>query len=908
MLGLCNITIAQNNGVCDPGESLSHPDCNGVCDTGESASSVDCNGWCGPSDSSNSVDCNGWCGPSDSSNSVDCDGICDPSDHPDSPDCIPDCSPTFLILSDGEICNNSVSGSTIDADIYDGDFCGILSTRAELYEFTSAEDFNYGIDVLNAESAHYIAIFNNCNLTNPIDCNMSSISVAFDEGETYIIAVYPADQNQLSTFDICIYEPTDYTVGNIGVNTDDPQTRFDVDGGIRPGFTVNTVPGNIRWKDDLEVYNGLEWQSVTQWNHVVTDTVDMNGNVLTGLPNPIGDTDAATKAYVDSSEDGDSDSFNEIQVITQDGLELSLSDGGGIVSIADQDSDPTNEFQSLQQNGNLVTITNGSGTVDVSDDDADPNNEIQTLSKNNNTITLSQNGGSVSVEDDDSDISNELQVLSQVGPDVTLSQGGGSINVGDMDNSNEMQSISRSNSTLTLSLGGGSIDLGDVDVSNELQYLSKSNNTITLTQGGGSVSVEDDDSDSNNEIQTLSQSGAEVTLSLAGGTIDVGDMDNSNELQTISQSGNQITLSDGGGTVSIADGDDDDTNELQVLTSNNNIYTLSGNGGTIDIEDGDADASNETITTANLFGSTLQINEAGNTFNIGLSSIATRWEDNGSELYFNTANVGIGTSDPTERLDVRGTSQVRMNSTGSSPHMQLVETGSSDGARINFQNSVETDNLWTLYGKSDNTVADNYFNIFHSVTGNILQVRGNGDVGVNGAPSTDFHLYHGNSGTSDGFRIENTGGSDPWWRFYVSSSDSNLRLYSKNQGTSIIGTFDDVSGVYSSLSDLRSKENIETLHFDWEQFMSMKTYSYEYKGDHRDARSIGLMAQEVNEVYPELVTYIADHDQYVLNYSGLAVVSIKAVQEQQSRIEKLEKETEVLKNELMEIKRMLQEK
>ena len=427
-----------------------------------------------------------------------------------------------------------------------------------------------------------------------------------------------------------------------------------------------------------------------------------------------------------------------------------------------------------------------------------------------------------------------------------------------------------------LSNGGGIVNVGDIDNANEIQTLSQSGNTITLSQSGGSFSISDGDDDDSNEFQTLNQNSNLVTLSNGGGTVNVGDIDNTNEIQTLSQNGNQVTLS--------------------------------GAGGTININDADADSDNETISSANLLGTTLRIIEAGSTFDVGLSNIATQWSNNGSEIYYN-ASVGIGTSDPTERLDVRGTTQIRMNSSGNSPQLQLVETGASDGARIDFQSSIETNNTWTLFGRSDNTLANNSFNLFHTGSGNILQVRGNGDVGINGSPDSELHIFHGNSGTSDGLILENTGSASPfpWWRLYVSSSSSDLRLFSRIQGNTVVGAFDDITGVYSNISDVRLKKNVRELSFDWQSFMSLNPYSYALLNQDSTERSIGLMAQDVLKVYPELVTYIKENDQYLMNYSGLSVVAIKAAQEQQKRIVELEAENESIKQELAEIRQILKQ-
>ena len=62
--------------------------------------------------------------------------------------------------------------------------------------------------------------------------------------------------------------------------------------------------------------------------------------------------------------DGDGDSTNEIQTISKiDDTTLELSGEGGTVSIVDGDGDSTNEIQSLSMDGDQLTLSNGGGTV-----------------------------------------------------------------------------------------------------------------------------------------------------------------------------------------------------------------------------------------------------------------------------------------------------------------------------------------------------------------------------------------------------------------------------------------------------------------------------------------------------------------------------------------------------------------
>jgi hypothetical protein len=230
-------------------------------------------------------------------------------------------------------------------------------------------------------------------------------------------------------------------------------------------------------------------------------------------------------------------------------------------------------------------------------------------------------------------------------------------------------------------------------------------------------------------------------------------------------------------------------------------------------------------------------------------------------------NTGIGTLNPDSPL------QIFSNASSTFPQLKLTESVADDGARIIFDNSIETANRWTLYGRADNTDANSTFNVFYNGIGNIITADGLGNVGIKGNPDADFHLYHGNSGGSGGLKLQNST-NDEFARLYVSSGDGNLRIYFDTTG--LKGTFNDVTGVYSTVSDRRLKDNFEDLAFDWNTFNQLAPLSYTYKHDPASRKYIGMIAQDVKEIYPEMINYAEDEDIYTMDYSGFGVIAIKA--------------------------------
>jgi hypothetical protein len=59
-----------------------------------------------------------------------------------------------------------------------------------------------------------------------------------------------------------------------------------------------------------------------------------------------------------------------------------------------------------------------------------------------------------------------------------------------------------------------------------------------------------------------------------------------------------------------------------------------------------------------------------------------------------------------------------------------------------------------------------------------------------------------------------------------------------------------------------------------------------------------MIAQDVNEIFPELVNYDPVDDLFTLSYSEFGVIAIKAIQEQQKLIEDQSKQIAQLENKL----------
>jgi hypothetical protein len=92
-------------------------------------------------------------------------------------------------------------------------------------------------------------------------------------------------------------------------------------------------------------------------------------------------------------------------------------------------------------------------------------------------------------------------------------------------------------------------------------------------------------------------------------------------------------------------------------------------------------------------------------------------------------------------------------------------------------------------------------------------------------------------------------------------------------------------------SDIRQKKNIENLNYGLNEVMAMRSVSYEWKHDTIGETKVGFIAQELEQIVPEVVVVGDDSLQTRgVNYAELIPVLVKAIQEQQQIITDLEEE------------------
>jgi hypothetical protein len=125
------------------------------------------------------------------------------------------------------------------------------------------------------------------------------------------------------------------------------------------------------------------------------------------------------------------------------------------------------------------------------------------------------------------------------------------------------------------------------------------------------------------------------------------------------------------------------------------------------------------------------------------------------------------------------------------------------------------------------------------------------------------------------------------WGFGSSSTSGSYIIYATG---AIYST-----GNIVAYSDVRKKENIVTVDNALEKVNNLRGVYYNRIDDETKTRQIGVIAQEINTVIPEVVTHAKDVDEYGVSYGNLAGLFIEALKEQTNIINNLKAEIDELK-------------
>ncbi|MCF8256719.1 MAG: tail fiber domain-containing protein [Flavobacteriales bacterium] len=227
------------------------------------------------------------------------------------------------------------------------------------------------------------------------------------------------------------------------MTNDNERMRIQANGNV--GIGTSTTP------EKLTVNGKIQMQTGATAGYIPVS--DANGTMTWTNP-----------TTVITAADGDGSSTNELQTLSQTGLNVTLSNGGGTISVADNDNSTTNELQTLSISGNDITLSNGGGTVSVAND-AD-----WTISNNDQYSAVSGNVGIGT-----STPSAKLEIAQPAS--------GTALRIGRASGASTIEGNGQNNSSNWLILDGNVANSGNVG----LNYYSSGD--VNLAKAGGNVLV-----------------------------------------------------------------------------------------------------------------------------------------------------------------------------------------------------------------------------------------------------------------------------------------------------------------------------------------------------------------------------------------------------------------------------------
>jgi len=219
------------------------------------------------------------------------------------------------------------------------------------------------------------------------------------------------------------------------------------------------------------------------------------------------------------------------------------------------------------------------------------------------------------------------------------------------------------------------------------------------------------------------------------------------------------------------------------------------------------------------------------------------------------------------------------NSTVAKPHLKLEET-ENDYARLELTNN--SNSFWHVAGLAANTPSEAklnfYFNNTSGIGQNHMTITGAGNVGIGGGnPTAKFHIFQGGQNVGTGLRFSDGTVNKDW----DITHGYALRFH---YGGDLRGYINATTGAYVQSSDARLKSNVQNMGNVIDKVLQIRPATYNYKSDKTKKITLGLIAQEVQPLFPELVTRSEEDDLLGIDYGAFSIVAIKAIQEQQQII------------------------
>jgi hypothetical protein len=620
------------------------------------------------------------------------------------------------------------------------------------------------------------------------------------------------------------------------------------------------VKGSIRYKygssSGATTYMSFHTAGTSSGNDTERMRIDATGNVGIGTDSPSG------KVHVQSASSGATASGNADELILEGSGNTGLSILSGATSLGNlffaDSGDAADGYIQYDQNGRSMRLgTAGGEKVRI---DASGNVGIG-VSSPSQALVVNRSSGNTYL-----DISRASQSQGQVALQLTGGTGGTNWIMYQDTSSDDLRFFGNSATRMTID-SSGNVGIGTSSPSQKLDidsgYLNFSNNYGIRWNGATSVALYGNQTSNFLAFQTSSSEKMRIDSS---GNVGIGTSSPSSlgtGIPTIDLKGNSSSQSDRAGGIRFtrydgtsgmaiynADGasyiESHSTYPLLITTNGTERMRIdsSGNVGIKNNDPSDYNAAASDLVVGSGSG------DAGMTI-VGstVSNGSIAFADGGTGATHTRGLITYDHSSDHMHFNTAGAERMRIDSSG-----KLLVGTTTDGATSNMR-------------------------VVGTVTNANVGVARFDSEGSSDTANTCISIVKGSTDTTT---------SQVFVKFAVDGYNSgNGQINANGSGAAAFGSF----------SDRRLKENIIDLPSQLENIIALQPKEFDYIESEGGGHQIGFIAQEVEEIYPDLVGEREDGMKTITGMGKMEARLIKAIQEQQTQIDALQSEINLLKGE-----------
>ena len=261
--------------------------------------------------------------------------------------------------------------------------------------------------------------------------------------------------------------------------------------------------------------------------------------------------------------------------------------------------------------------------------------------------------------------------------------------------------------------------------------------------------------------------------------------------------------------------------------------------------------------------------------NYNASSNLMRIKGNGDCHFPNASSFGIGTDSAATTLHAKASGDCELR----------LEAGANQDARVRFGDATDNDLGYIGFNRNSG-----YMNFsINNTQGEHMRIDSSGKILMNTTTQSDSTVLTlgGVASSKNGLAIVNSADTGTIYSIYFRNSSGSLIGSITNSGSGV---------AFNASSDYRLKENIKPLENGLSRVQQLKPIKFDWIDSKESCE--GFIAHEVDEIFTDAVAGIKDAEEMQgIDYGRITPLLVKAIQEQQTQIDALQSEINLLKGE-----------